>query len=138
MSPQKKPRFIFASALAPLPALILAAAVCVVEIYFPDGNPSDDTPRRAAAMLLALLPFAYLCLAVMLYLTTRVAYSFGKLSRRFLLLLACLLALLFAGSAASTSPYGLADALTTFAIFAAVGLAGLLTMVPAWWRLARV
>ena len=44
-------------------------------MYFPDADSTDDTPRRAAAMLLALLPFAYLCLGVMLYLTARVAIS---------------------------------------------------------------
>ena len=107
-------------------------------MYFPDADSTDDTPRRAAAMLLTLLPFAYLCLGVMLYLTARVADSLGKLSRRLLLVVGCLLALLFAGSAASTSPYGLEDSLITFAIFAAVGLAALVTTVLLWWRLARV
>ena len=138
MPSEAKPRFVLASAVAPLPAAVLAAAVCLVEIYFPDADSTDDTPRRAAAMLLALLPFAYLCLGVMLYLTARVADSLGKLSRRLLLVVGCLLALLFAGSAASTSPYGLEDSLITFAIFAAVGLAALVTTVLLWWRLARV
>ncbi len=138
MSSEEKPRFVFASALAPLPAAALAAAVFLAAIYFPDLDSTDDTPRRAAAMLLALLPFAYLCLGVMLYLTARAANSLGKLSRRLLLVVGCLLALLFAASAASTSPYGLEDALITFAVFATVGLVGLLGTVLTWWRLARV
>ncbi len=106
-------------------------------MYFPGADSNDDAPRRAAAMLLALLPFAYLCLGVMFYLTARVADSLDKLSRRFLLVVGSLLALLFACSAASTSPYGLEDVLITFAMLAAVGLAGLLGTVLLWWRLAR-
>ena len=136
VSSEGKPRFVLASALAPLPAAALAAAVCLIEVSFPDADSTDDTPRRAAAMLLALLPLAYLCLGIMLYLTARVAHSLGKLSRRFLLVVGCLLTLLFAGSAASTSPYGLEDAFITFGLFAAVGLTGLLGTVLAWWRLA--
>ena len=115
----------------------MAAAVCLTEMYFPGADSNDDAPRRAAAMLLAFLPFAYLRLGVMFYLTARVADSLDKLSRRFLLVVGSLLALLFACSAASTSPYGLEDVLITFAMLAAVGLAGLLGTVLLWWRLAR-
>jgi hypothetical protein len=133
MNSIKKPRYVMASFVAPLPATVVAVAMGIWVMMRPD----EDGSVRAAFLGLVLVPFGYLLVALVLLGVARLLALRGLLSRRLLLGLAVGCSLVLAGYLGFTRPFGLADAMQMFATTGLVLLPLSTMTVITWWWLAR-
>ncbi len=139
----KTPRFLLASAAAALSTIIIPVAIGLYVFFkgssvLPYGTP-DNTPFRAAGVLLFLMPFIFAILVGVWYLVTKGLFHFNALTKTklFLFCIACgiLLGCIFAID--GYKAFGLKDAIISFIVFfshtfVSLGLGGLV-----WWPVAH-
>jgi hypothetical protein len=126
-----------ASIFAPL-AVLLIPVILALDAIFSSSIPGDDAPRRAGAIFLFLIPFAYLIVALFMAAAGYLLLAIGKLSLRNLLI-GCGVVSLAAGAIFELpSPFGVRDQLIGFGIFGIVTMLSLSVGVVCWWFLARL
>jgi len=133
----KKPRILLASIWAPL-AVLLIPVLLALGAIFSSSIPDDDAPRRAGAIFLFLIPFAYLIVALFMATAGYLLLAVGKLNLRNLLIGCGILSLAAGAIFGLPSPFGVRDQLIGFGIFGIVTMLSLSLGVLCWWFLARL
>ena len=133
----KKPRIILASIWAPLAVLLMPVMFALFAVYS-SSMPGDDAPRRAGALLLFLIPFAYPVVALLMAAAGYLLAATGKLSLRNLLIGCGILSLAAGAIFGLPGPFGVRDQLIGFGIFGIVTMLALSFGVVFWWFLARL
>jgi hypothetical protein len=133
----KKPRIIMASVWAPLAVLLIPVILALVAIYS-SSIPGDDALRRAGAIFMFLIPFAYLIVALLMAAAGYFLAAIGKLNLKNLLIGCGVLSLAAGAIFGLPSPFGARDRLIGFGIFGIGTMLCLSIGVFCWWFLAHL
>ena len=136
-SMQKEPKLIISSLLAPIASLLVPAILAIFTILTDSLIPNDDSPVRAAGLLLIVfLPMAYPILVVFMAAVGYILKKVHKLSLRNLLIVNGLVCIPIAFFFGWPSPFGLKDQIIGLTVFFQLTALCLGLGAICWWFLA--